>query len=159
MVIKTPSNQTYQVHLQKMSTTAQKQRQAFCFLVMQWYSGCMFGMEGHILSWTRGMDASSVSYKQTQMIYTSHAADFQQSSSEITFKKRLFEQMTPHLTQFFHKGCDHAVWRYRQFTLFISVWKSLTCDNRIGLRPRNTRSQICRSRAGYICLHVIQSTS
>lgn len=45
-VIKTPSSQTCQVPLWKMSNKAQKQRQAFCFLVACWYSGCRFGVEG-----------------------------------------------------------------------------------------------------------------
>lgn len=104
-------------------------------------------------------DGCSICSYKHKLFTEAMRMSFNNSFYEITYKKRLFVQKTPHQTQFFHKGPPHALWGYSQFKLFFSVWKSFTCDNRIGLRPRNTCSQICWSRAGYICLHVIQSTS
>lgn len=156
---KTPSSQTYQVHLWKNTPKPKRRGKHSAF---QWCSGIqdvLLGWRGTSFpeqeGWRLHLSATNIHKLFTQAIQLS----FNKSSYEFTFKKRLFEQTTPHMTQFFHKGPHHAIRRYRQFTLLTSVWKSFTCDNRIGLRPRNTCSQICRSRAGYIGLHVIQSTS
>lgn len=154
-VIKTPSRQTRQASLWKMRNKAPKQRQELCFLVPRRYSGCRFGVEGHVPAWTRGMGASTAGSKRPLLIYRSHTPDFQWSCYEIALKKRLFDQMTPHLTQLLHKGHQPATCTHTHLTPFIDIGMSLTCDDRIRLRSGNACSQICRSRAGYIGLHVV----
>lgn len=109
-VIKTPSSQTCQVPLWKMSNKAQKQRQAFWFLVGCCTRDAGLGWRGHIPSQPRGMNASSVGSEWTLLIYTSHAPDLQHICYEIAVKKRLSEQMTP---QLLHNGhhpamCTHT---------------------------------------------------
>lgn len=67
--------------------------------------------------------------------------------------KEISEQTSPHLTQLLHEGHHRAMCTHS--TSLTGVGKSLTCNNRVWLRPGNICSQICRSRAGYIGFHVI----